>query len=282
MTDRDLAGFGFSTYAFRDEPFSPAQLDRVQAAGFRHIELLGNRPHLDYHDREVQRQIVDWFRSNPTEARSLHLPYSEPTGKTSFRWISALASEERDRQASLDELKRALEITDRIPVSWVVLHLGVPGQQWSPVHMEYAYAAVDMIRKFSGTPILIENLRNEISRPERIREFIRVAELPETGICYDVGHGHLDGLKPVLDGVRSIHLNDNDLSGDAHLWPFGGTIDWPRLAQELVAAEFTGPLVLEGTGRNLEPAVDAARRFRDLLYEARSSQHEFSLKYSLG
>jgi hypothetical protein len=278
MRNGSGAAFGISTYGFRNEILTTRRLAEVHAAGFRHIELLANRPHFDYYDRRVLGEITDWFAATPTGRPSLHLPFREQTGPRSFRWISGLAPEEHERQAARDEMKRALELTDRLPVSRVVLHLGVPGQPANPLHVEYAYALVDMIRSFAGVDVLIENIPNDTSTPEWIAEFIRIAELPETGICYDTGHGHLQSSPLSLERVGAIHLNDNEGSHDQHLWPFEGTIDWVRLAAAIVKSEFDGPLVIEGPTPDLNKALEVADSFNDLLVEARSSREAFDFE----
>ena len=273
--------FGISTCSYREETLTTRCLDAIHNSGFRHIELFANRPHLDYRDRSRRRELIDWFRAHPTGKPSLHLPFFESTGRGSRRWISALAPEERQRQEARDEIKRALEITDALQLSWVVVHLGVPGQPFSPLLFDYAYTVVDMIRSFAGVVILIENLPNEISTPERIMEFVRTAQIPEIRICYDIGHGRLAGSSPRLEDAGAVHLNDNDGHTDQHLWPFAGVIDWASFAGTLASSGFAHPLVFEGPDTNLEAARRAAARLEALAGEARSSREEFDRKYGL-
>jgi len=62
--------------------------------------------------------------------------------------------------------KRSLEIADQVPLAYVVLHLGNPREQFSPMSFEYAYGAIALIRSFCGAEVMIENIPNEVSTLE--------------------------------------------------------------------------------------------------------------------
>jgi sugar phosphate isomerase/epimerase len=77
----------------------------------------------------------------------------------------------------------------------------------------------------------------------------------QAGVCFDSSHatyggdlsGELAQLAPYIIGT---HLSDNDgLPGgawtDRHWRPFAGTIDWPRLVQEIVERSPCDCLTLE-------------------------------------
>lgn len=272
--------FGISTYSFCNEELTPRLLDRLRLAGFSHLELFANRPHLDYHDRAVGRSIAAFFKTHELPPPSLHLPYFEAVGSKSIRPISPLVAGKRARGEAIDEVKRALELTDRMSIAYVVIHLGVPGEQFNPVHFDRAYALIHTISSFSGIGILIENIANEISTPDRIREFLETARLPDVGICYDSGHGQLAGSPVELERVGAIHLNDNNGQEDTHLWPFEGKGRWDRMVEELVGADYHGPLVFEVAGNDFDRAHEAGRRLESLVHEARTSPEEFRDKYS--
>ena len=75
------------------------------------------------------------------------------------------------------------------------------------------------------------------------------------GICYDAGHDHChfdDKFDWSLfkNRIFAVHLHDNDKSGDQHLLPFDGTIDWKKLVQNLKEANYKGGVILESCYRN--------------------------------
>ena len=276
-----MSSYGISTFAFENRELDIHLLRKIFAAGYRHIELVANRPHLDYHNRSLQKEVANWFLSNELPPPSLHLPFEERLGPKRVLPISALAPEERRRNAAIDEIKRALEISDRMSLAGVVLHLGVPGQGFGPVDFDHAYTVVEAIRAFAGVDVLIENIPNDISTLERIREFIDVARLRDVHICYDSGHGHLEGPLGQLDRVAAIHIHDNHGELDDHLWPFDGTLNWARFVEELVMSDYHGPMIFEVSDERIERGWKTVERLEDLLGQARSSPDEFRMKHDL-
>jgi sugar phosphate isomerase/epimerase len=256
---------GISTRCFGTAPLTLDLLQRLYRAEFTQIELHATLPGLDYHKRSVLRDIARWFRENELPAPSLHLPFEK----------DILSGDQFERQAARDEFKRCLELNDSLPLRFVVLHLGAPGQEFNPVFFEHAYAAVATIQSFSGVRVLLETLRNGVATFARIDEFRQAAQLPNLGICYDTGHGEFEGP------CDAIHLNDNTAQDDSHLWPFEGDRDWPRLVERLVLAAYTGPMTLEVADDKLEKAGSCRSRLKDLMDEAADSIEEFRLRHKL-
>ena len=271
--------FGISTQIYRGQPVTVDLLESIRRAGYEDFELFCNRPHLDFHNRSLLRGIGRWFRDNALPSPSLHLPFIENVGPAQRIWISVVEPERRHREAALDEIKRSLELADHVHLSYVVLHLGNPRDKFSPVAFDYAYAAVAEIRAFAGVEVMIENIPNEISTLERIKEFRAVSQLPDVGVCYDTGHAHLQGATPEFDHIRATHLHDNRGEKDEHLWPFEGTLDWPALVEKLVVANYKGSFTFEARGEELSKGAEVKSKLQDLWNEAESSIEEYRLKY---
>ena len=262
--------FGISTRCFGAHSLTPDLLERLRREDFRTIELHASLPGFDYHNRSAVRGIARWFPENEMPAPSLHLPFAE----------DPIAIRPVERQRALDEIKRCLELADLLPLRFVVLHLGTAGQDFNPVSSEHAYAAIAAIQSFAGVRVLLETLPNNIATFDRIREFKAAAQIPNLGICYDTGHGEMEGP------ADAIHLNDNlnrnlenEARTDDHLWPFEGTRNWYAFVEQLVLSSFDGPLILEGSDDRLDKAADSRSRLRDLLDEANDSMEEFRLRY---
>ena len=273
--------FGISTQIHRRKTVNVDLLESIRKTGFERFELFCNRPHLDFHDRILLRSIGRWFEENALPAPSIHLPFMENVGPKEKIWISPLDPEPRHRESAIDEIKRSLELAERVTPSYVVMHLGNPGEKFSPVAFDYAYSAVATIRAFAGVRIMIENIPNDISTIERIQEFKSVAAIPDIGICYDTGHGHLQGITSGLEHIHTTHVHDNNGEKDEHLWPFEGTLNWPALIEKLVIAEYKGPLLFETRGDDPTKGREARSRLQDLWDEAQNSIEEFRLKYKL-
>jgi sugar phosphate isomerase/epimerase len=272
--------FGVSTQFYRNQPVTVDLLEALRRAGYNRFELFCNRPHFDFHDRGLMRSVGRWFEENRLPPPSMHLPFLEGSG-TDRRWISALEPERRHRAAAIDEIKRSLELADWIRPEYVVLHLGNPGEPFNPVAFEYAFAVIFQIRHFSGVNVMLENIPNGISTIERIQEFRRVSDLPDVGICYDTGHGHLQGTPGDLNFVDATHIHDNLGERDDHLWPFDGKIDWPALIEKLVLAKYSGHFVFEARGDDIHKGAGARSRLLDLWQEAHDSIEEYRVKYKL-
>ena len=271
--------FGISTQIFRGQSLTVDLLESIRKAGYERFELFSNRPHLDFHNRSLLRVIGRWFHDNALPAPSLHLPFVENVGPTQRIWISVLEPERRHREAAMDEIKRSLELADHVNLAYVVLHLGNPREKFTPLAFEHGYAAVAEIRAFAGVEVMVENIPNEISTLERIEEFKSISQLPDIGICYDTGHGHLQDAVPDFAKIGAMHLHDNHKEKDEHLWPFEGTLDWEALIEKLVVANYNGPFMFEPRGEELPKGNEVKSKLQDLWDEATNSIEEYRLKY---
>ena len=273
--------FGISTQIFRGQAVTVDLLESIRKAGYKTIELFANRPHFDFHNRSLLRSIGRWFIENELPAPSMHLPFIENVSPMEKVWISVLDPERRSREAAMDEMKRALELVEHVALSYVVMHLGNPKEKFNLVAFDYAYSAIAQIRAFAGVEVMVENIPNEISTIERIEEFKKVSQLQEIGICYDTGHGHLQDIQAGFEHARTTHVHDNNGEKDEHLWPFEGTLDWPRLIEKLVLAKYQGPFMFECRGDDLSKGSEAKDRLGELWYEANSSIEEYRLKHGI-
>jgi len=96
--------------------------------------------------------------------------------------------------------------------------------------------------------LAFENIRND----EYLEYIFKNASSPKLGFCYDAGHRncfapHLDFLEMYGDKLVALHLQDNDGSGDQHLVPFEGKIDWAEQMAKIAATGYAGPTTLECT-----------------------------------
>jgi len=282
--------WGVSTRCFGDSAIRADQLEALRRAGFERIEIHAGGTNIDFRDKAWVRSLAQWFRDHELPPSSLHLPFEEPAGPGRKRPLSVIESEWRARAHALDEIKRSLELAERIRVDYAVLHLGAPGDRFTPTAFDHAYAAIQKIFAFAGVRVLVENLPNDIARLDRIREFKSVADLPDLGVCYDTGHARLEGVV-ALDagtGIGAMHIDDNDGTEDAHAPPFDGTLNWTVFVEQLVTSKFRGPLILElsaglsdGRPEIIGAAAERRRRLQDLFDEAAYSIEEFRLKYRL-
>lgn len=108
----------------------------------------------------------------------------------------------------------------------------------------------------SGVTLCVENVFDEssVATVEDCEALFDAVDSDRVGFTLDTGHGHLCGCLHELaeafgDRLLFTHLHDNPGvnggTGDRHLVPGRGTIDWPRLIGRLDGAGYAGPLSFE-------------------------------------
>jgi sugar phosphate isomerase/epimerase len=258
------------------ERLHPGLLDTMVRGGAQAIEIFAARQHLDYANRKQHvREIAEWFRTSGIPLNSVHAPmYADyEWGRTGAPPINVTSTERASRIEAMDEIKRALEIAEQIPFRFLVQHLGVGNEAFSDRKFEAAMTSIEHLRAFAkplGVRILLENIPNEISTPDKIVDFIQKMHFDDVGVCFDVGHAHLmssipeafEILKPY---ICSTHVHDNQKDKDSHLWPGKGNINWSETMPLLRSAPQVPPLLLEIEGEEkVSPADKMAEAFDKL------------------
>ena len=255
-----------STYVFVKERLHPGLLDGLVRAGAEAIEIFASRGHFDYANRRQHVvEIANWFKSTGVPLHSVHSPmFSDyEWGRSGSPPINIAETDKKRRIEAMDEIKRALEIAEHVPFRYLVQHVGVGGEEYSEQKFESAMTCIEHLRAFAkplGVTLLVENIPNELSTPDRLMELLRLAHFDDMGICFDIGHAHIMGSVAeawaiLKDRVRSTHLHDNDKGQDAHLWPGDGNINWQEAMQLLAEAPSVPPLMLEINGDGKEAAA---------------------------
>lgn len=245
---------GLSTYFFSAQRLSAHILDQLLTVGVRTIEIFAARSHLDYHEKNHVQDVAQWFFDHGLSLHSVHAPLFSGfgSGRAGEVPLSPAYLEKRLRIDSMDEMKRALEIAERLPFRFFILHLGLPGEEYDPRKFDAAFTSIEHLRVFAkerGTQILIENVHSELSTPKRMLYFIQYTRL-DVKVCFDTGHAHLAGgvmpeFDELKDTIATVHLNDNRHETDDHLMPFSGTIEWDPVLEALRSLNGQTPLLIE-------------------------------------
>ena len=245
-----------STYVYVKERLHPGLLDGLKSSGAQAIEIFAARQHLDYANRKQHvREIADWFRSSGVPLNSVHAPLfgDYDFGRTGAPPVNVASTDRAGRIEAMDEIKRALEIAEQIPFRFLVQHLGTGNEAFDDRKFEAAMTSVEHLRAFAkplGVCILLENIPNELSTPDRLVEFIHATHFDDLGVCFDTGHAHLtssvaETFEILKSHIRSTHIHDNAKDKDTHLWPGQGSINWKEAIDLLKSAPNTPPLLLE-------------------------------------
>jgi len=265
--------FGLSTHLFVGERLTSHVLDQIHTAGFSTLEIFAARQHFDYHDKNHVRDVAEWFRDHDLKLHSLHAPiYSDfDWGRSGGPPISITYLQRRKRIDSMEEIKRAIEVADVLPFRYLVLHLGLPGEEYDLSKFDAALTSIEHLKIFAkerSAQILLENIPNELSTPERLLEFIEYTRLQDVKICFDTGHAHMTcGVQAAFQTLRerivSTHVHDNRREKDDHFLPFHGEIDWERTVREFRAVDGQFPILFEL--RNYGPELSGFARLREVM-----------------
>src|ERR1700758_2995120 len=265
-----------STYVYVKERLHPGLLDELVKSGVQAIEIFAARQHFDYANRKQHvREIAEWFRSTGIPLNSVHAPlYADyEGGRPGPPPVNIASTDRATRIEAMDEIKRALEIAEHIPYRFLVQHLGTPNESFSEKKFEAAMTSIEHLRAFAkplGVRILLENIPNELSTPDRLVEMIRSAHFDDVGVCFDFGHAHMagsvrEGFEILRNHIRSTHVHDNAKDKDSHLWPRQGTIDWKEAMDLLRSAQQKPPLLLElGEDEKVNPLEKLSETFDKL------------------
>lgn len=267
-----------STHLICNHRLTTAWMGRVEAAGIPAVEIFCARQHFDYLDKAQITELGFWFRDSPLKLHAVHAPMY-----TDVHWgrsgpdtrINLTERTKAERLRWVGEIKRTLEIAEKVPFTYLVQHLGVTGQEFSEYSVDAAFSALEELTIFArqrGVEILLENIPNDLSTAERLQQFNALTHL-NLNYVFDTGHAHIgpgvehefEIMKP---RIRSLHVHDNDGKEDKHLFPLNGegTIDWLATMELLRSCPGQYPLLLElREFPGLEHHVDEALRVFDRL-----------------
>ena len=135
--------------------------------------------------------------------------------------------------------------TFQIPVGIMHVSSGKNPPPYGQLGLDRFKRLVEKAEK-EGITIALENLR----KPEYLDFVFGNIKSDKLKFCYDSGHEHcftpdVDCLAKYGDKLTALHLHDNDGTGDQHLPPFSGTVNWKRIMSYLKKVDYKGPLALE-------------------------------------
>ncbi len=241
-----------STYLWISHKLTPAILTDVENAGIEAVEIFCSAGHFNYRDPETVREIASWFTGHSMKLHSLHAPTSRDfsPGREGGSPVSVSDLERVRRLDAVDEIKRALEVAEKIPFQVMVIHFGGSRDIADPRRWDVAFSSLENLVIFArqrGVKLALENTPSEMATPSNLRHFLEETRLPGLRLCFDSGHAQLDGgAVPAMEAMSSLaittHLHDNHGDKDEHLLPFAGVIEWKKL-MKTIPAEL--PILLE-------------------------------------
>lgn len=247
-----------STYLYVNQKLSATLLAGFEHAAMDGVEIFCDRGHFDYRSAEEVRSLASWFSEHRLKLYSLHSPTSRDfSSRRESRTPISISDPERVRRLdAVDEVKRALEVAERIPFQVLVQHIGASREEADPRRYDAAFNSLEHLGMFArqrGVTIALENTPGGLGAPEALRNFLQETRLTDLRMCFDTGHAHMeDGVERSFEVMRDLvittHLHDNKGEKDEHLPPYEGSIDWPAALKALRQAPAIAgglPMVLE-------------------------------------
>jgi sugar phosphate isomerase/epimerase len=243
-----------STYRWVGQPLTPTLLSEIAKAGISNLEIFCASGHFQYRAPQAVRELAESLSEYRLELHALHSPTERDSaaGPQSGMPISISDTERIRRIDAVDEVKRALEVAERIPFHYFVQHMGSGRQSADPRKLDAAFASLENLSVFAkqrGVTIALENKADELGAPTSLHQFIKETHL-QLKFCFDTGHAHIEGgVVPGFDLMRdrvvTAHVHDNHGEKDEHLPPGEGTIDWDAAFAAFAGAPEAPALVLE-------------------------------------
>ncbi len=196
-------------------------LKRIAEAGFSYIHWCHHwNTDFLYSKWEIE-QIKKWLDEYGLKLLDLH----GSDGKEKA-WASP---QEYQRLSGIELVKNRIDMTAYLSADVVIMH--VPSDPGS-IPIRKSLDELEPFARERNVRLALEN-----GSFEAISKLLSEYDPKYLGLCYDCGHGNirkekdgLDQLESLKDRLISVHLHDNDGTGDQHKILFTGTVDWERLA----------------------------------------------------
>ena len=267
--------FGISTHLFHATRLERDHLIEVASYGFEAVELFATRTHFDYHDEAAVADLARWLEDTGLALHGVHAPIT--LSLTDGVWGQALSNASKDQDArrlAIREAQAALAIAWRIPIPFLIVHLGVPRDLARPGDndLDAARRSLEELHEMAaplGVRLAVEVIPNELSSPTDLVTIVEEdLELPGAGVCLDYGHAFLmgdllDAIETASGHLVTTHVHDNRGTGDDHLVPFDGAIDWGAAMMATRKVGYDGTLLLElANTENPRSVLEKARKAR--------------------
>jgi sugar phosphate isomerase/epimerase len=282
-----------STYLFVSRKLNSELLAQIAEHGFSALEVFCSRSHFDYANRQEIEALASALEANRLTLNSLHAPTSKDSSATreSGQPLSVCEVEKVRRIEAMDEFRRAIDVSEVLPFSRMVVHMGGSRETADPRKRDAAFSTLEHLvlhAHHAGVTLVVENTTSEMGDPAYLRSFVDETRLSGLRFNFDTGHANLvDGpaeerieksFAPMKDLIASLHLHDNHGEKDEHLPPYDGSIDWTAAIPLLktVPAENV-PVVLE-LKEKFGPEAPSAQQ---QLAAARSAFDKFESAWSV-
>lgn len=240
-------------------------LERFWDGGFSHLELSAEH----FNEYLARLGVSPGCLDGASRARAEAMARSGPVELSSLPPVELIHAHGPFKPFELESVSD-LETSLRVVSEWIgrCRDLGVTvlvchpftakGLSWEDLERlnSTAYRRLARVAEDCGVVLAVENVgRGYGSCASHLLRL--VGELsPSVAVCIDTGHANIEAyrgavhrlIEEVGGAIAATHISDNDGSGDQHLFPGRGTIQWKEVLATLDAAGYRKPLNLEIPG----------------------------------
>jgi sugar phosphate isomerase/epimerase len=211
---------------------------------------------LGFIDLTLEPPLAASWKVDPVATRrALERHHLGVVGHTAF-YLPIASGIEEIRHASLQELRRCVDVFAAIGARWMNVH----PDRHAPMHdrsffVEKNIATLRELIPYAterGVGLMVENLPGDFNTARELGELLD--PVPELGLHLDIGHANLlvvhSTVQELLSAyghrLRHVHLHDNKGgAADLHL-PLGtGTVDVRRAVRLLKSSGYDATITLE-------------------------------------
>src|SRR5271170_1948057 len=140
-----------STYRYINQPLTPALLAAISQAGIATVEIFCAPRHFSYREPPAVRELADALGEYRLELHALHSPTERDLSPVRESGVPiSISDPERIRRLdAVDEVKRALEVAERIPCRYLVQHMSQGRQMADPRKFDAAFNALEILSIFA-------------------------------------------------------------------------------------------------------------------------------------
>ena len=197
-------------------------------------EIAIKGPQLDTLEEELLDRIAQTLARAQVRP-SIHAPFFD---------LNPGALDPLIRQVTFQRLSQALSVASRFNAHLMIIHPGFDKWRYPNLDQVWLAHAKDFFPPLleqaaaCGCRLAIENIYEET--PDTLVQLVEEIDSEWFGHCFDAGHWHLFGRRPMaewLDEINSrlfhLHLHDNHGRADDHLPVGDGTIDFTPMKLHL-------------------------------------------------
>lgn len=233
-----------------------APLNGMDKTGFKHIDLsisgvmYKDSPWIQKGDKwkfEVE-DCLKIAEEKGFDFCQAHSPY-----------INSFENDEKTEALTV-AIRNSIEACKMLSIPHTVVHpialYGATPNEFLNKNIEYYRQFTDDTEK-NNVDILMENSSSKwnpqcyIRTGKELREFVEKSDMPHMHICWDTGHGNVQGQNQIDDIVamgselKALHIHDNYGNEDSHTMPLIGTTNFDNVVKGLLKIGYGGDFTFE-------------------------------------